>query len=167
MKFRQLGYFAGCMLLVALLIMVNPSYNVSFTEVNDELLAQAEEQGLLNVEMPAGAEQVVENGCEVRGVVAGEITFTLKDVAWVYRCAPLGAVTDPLADISATEGDFAVQTEAEVMGCPAVVSVTEGEGGKIIWADPDTGAAYSLVMGDNASAGTLQSIANLMHTPLQ
>lgn len=167
MKFRQLGYFAGCMLLVALLIMVNPSYNVSLTAVNDELLAQAEEQGLLVVEMPVGASAVTENGCEVRGVVAGEIVFKLKNVYWTYRCAPMGGITDPLADISEIDADFALQTEAEVMGCPAVVSVNEGDMGKIVWMDPDTGAAYSLVMADNASADTLQSIANLMFTPLQ
>lgn len=167
MKFRQLGYFAGCMLLVALLIMVNPGYNVSFTNVNEELLAQAREQGLLHVEMPAGASAVTENGCEVSGTVAGEITFKLKEVVWTYRCADVGGITDPLTDISATDTEFAVQTETEVMGCPAVASVNEGDMGKIVWMDPDTGAAYCLIMADNASADTLQSIANLMHTPLQ
>lgn len=164
MKFRQLGYFAGCMLLVALLVMVNPTYHQGFTKVDEVLLEQAEEKGLLNVEMPVGATNVVENACEVQGVVASDVTFKLKDIVWEYRCA---VDCEPMTDISGVEEAFAVQTETEVMGCPAVVSVNEGGLGKIIWSDPDTGAVYSLAMAENASADTLQSIANLMHTPLQ
>ena len=167
MKFKQLGYFLGCMALVGLLVMVNPAYNVSFTQVNEELLAQAEEQGLLVVEMPAGASGVTENGCEVQGTLTGEITFKLKDAAWTYRCAAVGGITDPLTDISEITLDNPRTTQTEVMGCPALATVNEGEMGKIVWMDPDTGAAYSLVMTKGASADTLQSVANLMHTPLQ
>lgn len=164
MKFRQLGYIAGCMLLVALLVMINPTYRQVLNEVNVVLVEQAQEKGLLQVEMPVGATNVVENACEVQGVVAGDVTFKLKGVAWEYRCA---VDCEPMTDISGVDESFAVQSETEVMGCPAVVSVNEGEMGKIIWTDPNTGAVYSLVMADKATADTLQSIANLMHTPLK
>lgn len=165
MKLREIGYILGCMLLVAGLIMINPSYRQVLTEVNVNLLEQAEEQDLLETEMPLGATSVVENGCEVNGVVAGEITFKLKGVKWTYHCAVISAEGDTVPDISGVEGDFKT-LETQVQHCAAVVSVSDEGIGKIVWYDAAPGVAYSLSMAEEANGDTLQSIANLMYTPL-
>jgi len=166
MKLRDIGYILGCIFMVIGLIMINPSFRQVIHEVNVELLAQAEEQGLLTVEMPLGATKVVENGCEVNGVVAGEITFSLNGVNWTYRCAPVNAADEEVPDISELNGNFKT-LETQVQHCPAMVSVEDGGAGKIVWYDSVPGVAYSLSMAKNASGDTLQSIANLMYTPLQ
>lgn len=166
MKLREIGYILGCILLVVALIMINPNYHQVINEVNVNLLEQAEEQGLLETEMPLGATSVVENGCEVNGVVAGEITFKLKGVSWTYRCAPVTAAEETVPDISGVEGDFNT-LETQIQHCPATVSVNDEGVGKIVWYDPVPGLAYSLSMASNANGDTLQSIANLMYTPVQ
>lgn len=159
---------AGCLLLLLLaLIMFNPSYRQVLQEVKVELLAAAEEQGLLETKMPLGASAVVENGCEVNGMTVGEIRFKIDGVRWVYRCAKVGALTEPLTDISEAGNDFTHIQKTEVMGCPAEIAVNDGDNGRIIWMDPDSGAAYSLTVEDRGDGDALQGIANFMHTPLQ
>ena len=166
MKLRDIGYILGCILLVVALLTINPNYRKELNVVNDELLEQAQEQGLLNAQLPLGATSVVENGCEVNGVVAGEITFELNDVNWTYHCAPVAADGDAVPDISGVEGVFKT-LEAQVQGCPALVSVNDDGVGKIVWYDAAPGVAYSLSMASNANGDTMQSIANFMYTPLQ
>lgn len=166
MKLREIGYALGCMLLVGGLMMFSPSMHQSSVEVNETLLAQAEEQGLLEAELPVGAKNAVGNGCEVDGVLAGEITFELREVEWTYRCAAIAADGEAVPDISDVEGDF-TSLETQVQHCPAIVYVSEDGVGKIVWYDVVPGVAYSLSMAENADGDTLQSIANLMFTPLQ
>ena len=166
MKFQNILYIALCFVLVLALASVDLTPDVR-VNVNEELLEQAETNGLLNVQMPAGAQSAVSNGVEVDGVLAGEITFQLNDVIWVYRCAAVGADAASLPDISGADGEYAQQTETEVSYCSAMVFCNEGETGKIIWADAVPGVAYSLTMDSNASADTLRSIAAYMFTPLQ
>lgn len=167
MKFRDIGYALGCMLVVFGLLFINPNFRAQQTaHVNTELLEQAEEQGLLNAKMPAGAKSVVENGCEVYGIVTGEITFELNDVSWTYHCAPAEVDADEVPDISDVEGSFKA-LDTKVQHCPAVVSVSDDGVGKIVWYDPVAGVAYSLSMAENANGDTLQSIANFMYNPMQ
>lgn len=166
MKLREIGYILGCILLVIVLMMINPSFRQVINEVNVNLLEQAEEQGLLETELPMGAKNVVGNGCEVEGVLAGEIRFELRNVDWTYRCAVISDVGEAVPDISGVEGEFKT-LETQVQHCPAVVSVNDEGVGKIVWYDAVPGLAYSLSMASNANGDTLQSIANLMYTPVQ
>lgn len=166
MKLRQIGYILGCILLVIGLMMINPNFRQVINEVNVNLLEQAEEQGLLETELPMGAKNVVGNGCEVEGVLAGEIRFDLRSVDWTYRCAVISDAGEAVPDISGVEGEFKT-LETQIQHCPAVVSVSDEGVGKIVWYDPAPGVAYSLSMASNANGDTLQSIANLMYTPMQ
>lgn len=166
MGMRIIGSFAAAILLFVGVLMMHPAFRQSFNEVNVELMQQAEEQGLLETELPMGAKNVVGNGCEINGVLAGEIRFELRGVDWTYRSAVIAADGDTIPDISGVEGDFKT-LETQVHHCDAVVSVSEDGVGKILWYDVVPGVAYSLSMAENANGDTLQSIANLMFTPLQ
>ena len=159
------GLFLGGILLFVGAFGMNPEFRQIVNEVNVELMEQAEEQGLLETKMPMGAKNVVGNGCEVNGVLAGEIRFELRSVDWTYRCAMIEADGDTVPDISGLEGDFK-PLETQVQGCSAVVSVNDAGAGKIVWYDEASAVAYSLSMAEDANGDTLQSIANLMYTPL-
>ena len=160
---RIIGLFLGGILLFVGVLMMNPEFRQIVNEVNVELLEQAEEQGLLETEMPMGAKNVVGNGCEVDGVLAGEIRFELRNVEWTYRCALIDAADGAIPDISGLEGDFKT-LDTQVQDCPAVVAVSDAGAGKIIWYDADSEKAYSLSMAEEANGDTLQSIANLMYS---
>ena len=168
MRPQKVFLIAGCLVLVLLaMIFMNPTYRQVLQEVNVEQLAAAEEQGLLETKMPLGASAVVRNGCEVNGMTVGEIRFKIDGVRWVYRCAAVGEVTEPLTDISETGDGFAQMHTTQVMGCPAEIWVNGGENGKIIWMDPVGGGAYSLTVADDADGDALQGVAAFMHTPLK
>jgi len=166
MRLRIIGVFLGAILLFVGVISMHPEFRRSLNGVNPELLAQVEEQGLLEADMPMGAKNVVGNGCEIDGVLAGEIRFELRGVDWTYRCAAISAEDEAVPDISGVEGSFK-SLETQVQHCPAVVSVSDDGVGKILWYDPVPGVAYSLSMASDADGDTLQSIANYMYTPLQ
>lgn len=166
MRFRIIGLFAGAILLFVGVLMLNPEFRMIMNEVNIELMEQAEEQGLLEAELPMGAKNVVDNGCEVEGVLAGEIRFELRGVDWTYRCAAINTEGETVPDISGVEGDFKT-LETQVQQCSAVVSVSDEGVGKIVWYDAALGVAYSLSMAESANGDTLQSIANLMYTSMQ
>lgn len=165
MRFRIIGLFAGAILLFVGVLMLNPEFRMIMNEVNIELMEQAEEQGLLEAELPMGAKNVVGNGCEVDGVLAGEIRFELRSVDWTYRCAVISDAGEAVPDISGVEGEFKT-LETQVQHCPAVVSVSDEGVGKIVWYDVTSETAYSLSMAENANGDTLQNIANLMYTSL-
>ena len=162
---RIVGLFLGAILLFVGVLTMTPEFRQIVNEVNVELLEQAEEQGLLETELPMGAKNVVGNGCEVAGVLAGEVRFELRNVDWTYRCAVIDAAEGEIPDISGLEGGFKT-LDTQVHDCPAVVAVSDAGAGKIIWYDAAAEKAYSLSMAKEANGDTLQSIANLMYTPL-
>ena len=158
---KNLIYAALCFILVMALLSWQPGDTGDLTSVNDELQQQAEDAGLLNVQMPAGAESTTYNGLEQDGALVGEVYFKLNGVLWCYRCAAGDADTD----LSGMDGDFADVTEVQLQGRDGVVYCNAGETGKILWSDPEAGLVYSLTMASDADASKLQSIANYMFTP--
>lgn len=169
MNFQKIVYAILCFVLVIALMSFQPGGRgvKADVDVNEDLLAQAEAAGLLSVELPAGAESVIYNGCEVDGALTGEVYFTLNNVIWTYRCAAVDAAGEEIPDLSGMSGSFANVIETELQGRPAVISCTGGETGKIIWLDEATSLVYSLTMDSNAYGDVMQSIANLMFTPMQ
>lgn len=166
MGMRIVGLFLGAILLFVGVLGMSPEFRQIVNEVNVELLEQAEAQGLLEAELPMGAKNIVGNGCEVNGVLAGEIRFELRSVDWTYRCAALTADGEAVPDLSGVEGDFK-SLETQVQDCPAIISVSEDGVGKLVWYDAASETAYSLSMAEDANGDTLQSIANLMYTPTE
>lgn len=165
MRMRIVGLFLGAILLFVGVLGMTPEFRQIVNEVNVTLLNQAEEQGLLETELPMGATNIVENGCEVDGVLTGEIRFKLRCVKWSYRCASVASMDEALPDLSGMDGAFDT-LETQVRECPAAVSVNDEGAGKIIWYDAASGRAYSLSMAEDANGDTLQSIANLIFTPV-
>lgn len=164
---KNLIYAALCFMLVLALLSFQPGDTTTLTKVDDELLQQAEDMGLLTVELPAGAENTTFNGCEVDGTLTGEVYFELNGVVWCYRCAEVPFGGTELPDLSELDGDFANVQDTQVLGCQGKISVTGGETGKIVWYDGMSGLAYSLTMASDADGDKLQSIANYMFEPVK
>ena len=162
--FQKLAYSLLCIVLVVALLSFQPGGSNVMIDVDEELLQQAEDAGLLNAEIPVGADSKVFNGVMVDGTLVGEVYFSLNGVNWVYRCGIPG--TDGITDLSGLDS-VGIEQETDLQGCPATICCNDDGTGKIFWEDPDTGAAYSLTMSTQADADVLYSIANLMYAPIE
>ena len=120
---------------------------------------------------PAEAEDVsyalLELETDAQTLTVAEVSFTLDGIAYCYRTAATGVISDPIYDLTQHDLPDAVQASATLGWCVATLYYEDGGAGKIIWFDIVPGLLYSLEMETGASAEALTTMAEYCYTPAQ
>lgn len=149
----------------------NTIHTLSTSAENDKLLSTARQvllfTGLDMANAPAEAEDISYYVFLYKDLVVAETTFSYENNVYSYRMASTLEIAEDFADISEMEGDFSVTFPGEVEYCPAKVSLTPNEQGKVIWFDVVPGIVYSLSTKNNASEEALLHLANELFVPMQ
>ena len=116
---------------------------------------------------PEAATDITYNAFLLNDLTVSETTFVLDGSRYSYRMAATYEVSEDFADISGITIAYDNILHTEVGWCPAKLSYTENETGKIIWFDIVPGLLYSLSMENAATEEALLSMAHSLFTPAQ